>query len=136
MKSVREYAIEQNVSERTVYDWIQKGKIKAEKVDGKLHIISENSQQNFGDNSQSQVIEMLKSENEYLRQELSKANETIADMQNRHDTIVLSLSNQLSEEKKRLEDKTSQLTEKKKLIEEMRNRTFWRRIKMALGSWT
>lgn len=93
----------------------------------------ENDTQNYRDNTievllkqKETQIEQLKSENEYLQEELSKANKTIAethgtiaDMQKRHDTIVLSLSNQINKQQKALED--------------FRDRTLWTRLKAAFS---
>lgn len=165
--TVTEYAALHKVSDRTVYRWIENGKISAEKRQGVWFILDENENNSSADNgdnldkkdnnidkdgdisdngdnpvidllqhkiqSYEIQIEQLKSENGYLRQELTQASETIAETQKRsddaqkrydeaqqrHDTIVMSISNQLAEERKKLED--------------MRSRKLWRRIKTAFS---
>jgi len=133
MVSVQEYANLHNVSLQTVYRWIREGKIQTEKHDGKIHILSEDVKQfNIRNdetnsielllNQQNQQINRLEKENEYLRQELSQANQTIADAQQRHDEAQQQ-SNMI----------VMQLTKQNQLLlEDQRNHSLWRRFKAAL----
>lgn len=117
------------VSKRTVYRWINSGKIKAEKVDNKWEIDEDididslcdsvNDNDNQIEHLLREQIKQLKEENKYLREKLDQIQTQAAEAEERHDTIVMSLSNQLSEERKKLED--------------MRNRSLWTRVKTALG---
>jgi len=132
--TVQDYARLYNVSARTVYRWIDEGKVRAQKHLGKLVIIDDNetdfddivtNASKYHDNPQ-ELIQKLYDEIEYLRQELTQANQTITeaqqrydDAQQRHDTIVMQLS-------KQLEKQTF-------LLEDMRNRSVWQRFKSALG---
>jgi len=121
--TVNEFMKKHGVSRRTVYNWIKSDEIEAKKERGKWHI-SDDTDVPLDDTDAKQdgkdeLIEQLRSENEYLREELSQTNGTIADMQQRHDTIVMSLSNQVDRQQKMLED--------------MRNRSLWFRVRTALG---
>lgn len=139
MMTVKEYAEKEDVSLRTVYRWIEEGKVKAEKKFNKWLIIEDDNKES-PNNDKNLTSDRLEKENEYLRKELSrlhdtieKIHQTLEDERQRHDTIVLSLSNQLSEERKKLEDKTNQLSEKQKKLEDIRGRKLWTRVKTALG---
>jgi len=125
---VPEYAKIKGVHERTVYRWIEKGDINARTVDGVLHVEVDED----GDND-NDIVAMLKSENsqlrediEYLQRGLEKAQETIEAMseerqkaQERSDTIIMQL--------------TKQLESQTLLLEDMRDRSLWKRVKTALG---
>ena len=109
--TVQEYADQQGVSSRTVYRWIEEGQVDAKKVGNMWQVVSQDG------NLVGQLkltIKRQDKEIEYLRSQLNKA----AEERTRHDTIVLSLSNQLEHH---------QL-----MIEDMRNRSVWRRVKIAL----
>jgi len=133
MKTVSEFARQHNVTNRAVYNWIEQGKIQAKKVEGKLRIFEENAnekvkffEENVNSNENDKLAENLESEIDYLRKELTQAhetlaeaNQTIADMQKRHDTIVMQL--------------TKQLEQQTLMLEDMRHRSLWRKVKSALG---
>jgi len=69
-------------------------------------------------NMKDKLIDKMSSEVEYLREELSKTREELYQSRQRSDTIILQLTRQF--EKQTL------------LLEDMRQRSFWQRIKMAL----
>jgi len=69
-------------------------------------------------NMKDKLIDKMSSEIEYLREELSKTREELYQSRQRSDTIILQLTRQF--EKQTL------------LLEDMRQRSFWQRIKMAL----
>jgi len=152
--TVTEYAALHKVSDRTVYRWIENGKISAEKRQGVWFItdfLENNSSVDNGDNldkkdgdisdnsdntvidllphkiqSYEIQIEQLQSENEYLRKHLDQAQETIDNQslerekaQERSDTIIMQLTRQLENQNRMLED--------------LRDRSLWGRVKMALG---
>jgi len=136
--TVQEYAHQHNVSDRTVYRWIEEGKLKAEKHQGTWIIIVDdtgNHTEHFGNHGNEsnqtdqllrQQIEQLQSENEYLRQELSQARTMLTEDRQRaeedrqrSDTIIMQL--------------TKQLEKQTFLLEDLRHRSLWRRVKTALG---
>lgn len=127
--TVQDLVKKAGVSKRTVYRWINSGKIKAEKVDNKWEIDEDididslcdsvNDNDNQIEHLLREQIKQLKEENKYLREKLDQIQTQSAEAEERHDTIVMSLSNQLAEERKKLED--------------MRDRKLWTRVKAALG---
>lgn len=139
--TVQEYAEKNNVSERTVYRWIKDGKVNAEKFhnswilheEGDLPDNSVNCPErivNRQDNGQIEFlhkqIELLQSENEYLRKHLDQAQDTIdaqslerEKAQERSDTITMQL--------------TSQLENRNRMLEDLRERSLWVRVRTALG---
>ena len=120
--TVKEYSEKIQVDLSTIYRQIKSGKIQSELVDGVLHVVCdeengvkiEAADANVianDANSNQNLIAQMQSEIEFLHKELSKATETIAQMQQdaesakeRSDTIVLQLTQQLSEQTKLLED--------------------------------
>lgn len=116
--TTKEYAEKHGISERTVYRLINDGKLDAQKIEGRWHI---NQPENLGkdNNELVKVLEQKQELIEYLKNELAKANETLADERKRHDTIVMQI--------------TRQLEQKTLALDEMQNRSWWRRVKMALG---
>lgn len=133
--TVQEYAEKHNVSERTVYRWIKDGKINAEKFHNTWIVNDEEGdcpERNVNQQDNGQIeflnkqIEQLKSENEYLRKKLDSSLETIDNQsverekaQERSDTIIMQL--------------TRQLETKQKQLSSLRERSLWRRFKVALG---
>jgi len=119
--TVGEYAKKYGISEHTVYRKIEKGEIAAEKCQGNWTILvkddlSEKKDNSVKDNEQDdQLIEQLRDEIEYLREKLDQAQED----RQRADTIIMQLTKQL--EKQTL------------LLEDMRDRSLWKRVKTALG---
>jgi hypothetical protein len=106
--TIQEYMRKAGISQATVYRHIKTGKLKAEKVNGVLHIIiRDDNNENQFDNG---LLEQLRKENEYLRQHLGQAMETIQQMQKdsesakqRSDTIILQLTRELENQQKLLE---------------------------------
>jgi len=85
------------------------------------------------DTDKDKLIEQLQSEDEYLRQELSKANQTItedrqalSEMQQRHDEAQRQSNMIVMQLTKQLEQQTL-------LLEDMRGKSLWKRFKAALG---
>jgi len=115
--TVAEYARLVNISEATVRRKVKSGELNSELIDGVTHIVSERlPTDGQGDNQSLLVahlqdeIERQQSEIEYLRNELSESRQ-------RSDTIILQLTKQVETQTFALED--------------LRTRSFWRRIKMA-----
>ena len=120
--TVLEYANIKGVSKQAVQQQISKGKLKAEKIDGQWFINevpsvvtnpSTNQQANLGTNQQTstnnlkvsadnqkELLDQLKSENEYLRNKLDGADEA----RTRSDTIIMQLTQQLERTQMQLED--------------------------------
>lgn len=149
MITVQEYAEKQGVSVRTVYRWVEQGKVKTDRVLDKLVIVSDVTDTNsdsriktkdYTNNdellppldkrrvieSYEAQIEQLRNENEYLKNKLDKAQETINAQsvereraQERSDTIILQLTRQFERQTLMLED--------------MQNQSVWKRIKTAFG---
>ena len=123
--SIPEAAKILNVSEKTIHNRIKRGEINAELVDGKYAIqeqdLLDTQPGNQGGNvSTLELVEQLKTENEYLRNELSKAQEELSEVRQRSDTIILSL--------------TQRLDEQMKMIEDMRKpQPVWQRVKSWFG---
>ena len=114
------------VSTRTVLNWISEDKLEAEKngkawqIFSNLAEFSKNTEKNAEKiavlqeqvkNLQKQNIELIQQNSELIRQ-LSATSE-------RSDTIIMKL--------------TMQLEKQTFLLEDMRNRSLWRRFKGALG---
>lgn len=123
--SISEAAKLLGVSEKTIRNRIKRGEIIAELVNGKYAIkesdLLDMQNGNQGGNvSTLSLIEQLKSENEYLRKELSKAQEELSEVRQRSDTIIITLTQRLDE----------QIT----MLEDMRQRQpLWQRVKAMLG---
>ena len=124
---VSEYSQSVGVHKKTVYRWIKNGDINAKEIDGVWHIdidyeLNESSDTNA-------TIDTLMQQNSYLQQtiddlknQLAQAHEIIKEMQQdrqRSDTIIMQLS-------KQLEQQTL-------LLEDMRHRSMWSRVKTAFG---
>ena len=117
--TVPEYATQKGVNQSTVYRWIRQGKIDTGKVDGVLHVIVDSQDIALQDaNPQEMVIEQMRSEIEYLRKENEHLCEELSKSRQRSDTIILQL--------------TRQVEQKTLALEDMRDRSLWRRIKMAV----
>ena len=125
--TVQEYAQIKGVSDRTVYRWIKSGDINVQEINGRSHIIVDHDGDNAVDktiNSENLMseIQYLKDTIEYLQKQLAQALQTIDNMQQdrqRSDTIVMQLT-------KQLENQTL-------MLEDMRNRSLWRRVKMLFA---
>jgi hypothetical protein len=125
--TVQEYVRKSGISQATVYRHIKTGKLSTEKVDGIPYIII-NDENNDKNETQidNELVGQLRTENDYLRKQLEDAMRTIQRMQEdsesdkqRSDTIILSLTRQFEEQTKMLED--------------MRHRSMWSRVKTAFG---
>ncbi len=119
--TIKEYAQQQGVTERTVYRWVTNNDIEVKKVKGVLHVKIDGES-----DDKDELILTLKSENchlreqiEYLQHRFEQAQETIDDMQKRSDMIIMQLTRQLENQTLMLED--------------MRNRSLWRRVKMLFA---
>jgi len=107
--SIPEAAKILNVSEKTIRNRIKKGEINAELVDGKYAIkeqelLDTQAGNQAGNVSTLELVEQLRTENEYLRNELSKAQEELSEVRQRSDTIILSLTQRLDDQMKMIED--------------------------------
>lgn len=110
--TVQEYAKQHNISTRTVYRMIENNEINATKIGNMWQI---DCQEGSLVSQLKETITRQEKEIEYLRDQLDKA----SDDRKRHDMIVMSLSKQIDKQQLMLED--------------MRNRTIWTKIKTALG---
>ena len=123
--SISEAARMLGVSEKTIRNRIKRNEIIAELVNGKYAIKEQDlldaMNGNQGGNvSTLELVEQIKSENEYLRKELSKAQEELSEVRQRSDTIIITL--------------TQRLDEQVKMIEDMRQRQpLWQKLKARLG---
>lgn len=116
--TVQEYAHQHNISERTVYRMIERGEIGGHKVNGKWTLANNTNEIDKLFDANEQIVRQLEAKQddiEYLRAELSQANQTISEMQQRHDTIIMQL--------------TKQLEQQTLMLEDMRHRSLWRRLK-------
>jgi len=119
--TVQEYMIKSGISQATVYRHIKDGTLETEKVDGTLYILIKDEKNDKNENQpDNELVEQLRTENEYLRQQLEQAMETINKMQNdaesskeRSDTIILQFTQQLNEQTKLLEDMRRENEQKK-----------------------
>jgi len=135
MIPVSTYARKNNITPRTVYRWIKEGRIKAEKHFDRWMVVTDETSNGMkkadGDISQGMtsddpivtydtdkdiLIAKLQEEVDYLRQELTQANQRYNEAHQRHDMIVAQLTQQ------------NQL-----LLEDMRHRSLWQRFKASLG---
>ncbi len=143
--SVPEYATIMKISPPTVYRRIKAGKLETETIDGVLHVIVDESQLNSDEIQQrsgelfselQNRIEAQQSEIQYLREELSKVNTELSDTRQSHDQIIQQMQQDASESQQRSDTIILQLTRQLEtqtlMLEDMRNRSFWRRIKMTL----
>jgi excisionase family DNA binding protein len=117
--TIKEYAQQQGVTERTVYRWVTNNDIEVKKVKGVLHVKIDGES-----DDKDELIFTLKSESchlreqiEYLQRRLEQAQETIDTMQQRSDTIIMQL--------------TKQLEQQTLLLEDLRQRSIWQRLKKA-----
>lgn len=120
--TIKEYAQQQGVTERTVYRWVKNNDIEVKKVKGVLHVKIDGES-----DDKDELILTLKSENchllqqiEYLQHRLEQAQETIDTMQQRSDTIIMQLTRQLEQQTLMLED--------------LRHRSIWKRIKAVFAT--
>ena len=125
---VYDYATRVGIGVSTVYRHIKAEKLETETLDGVLYVLADEAELNAIETPFSAIaelkerIEQQQTEIEYLRQELTEARqitkqmqEDAASSQQRSDTIIMQLTRQL--EKQTL------------MLEDMRNRSLWHRIK-------
>jgi predicted site-specific integrase-resolvase len=127
--TVQEYATKMQVDISTIYRWARQGKVLTEKILGVLHIVvddTEMQKENTQMPNDDDIIAELRERIRYLEKENETKNEIIKQLQadaesakQRSDTIILQL--------------TRQFEEQTKLIEDMRPRSLWSRVKTALG---
>lgn len=128
--TVAEYARLMNVGETTVRRRIKAKKLNTELINGVTHVVLERLPVLSQNDSQLMIaqfqeqIQQQRSEIEFLRKELSKLTEAYTQTQEdaeaskqRSDTIILQL--------------TRQFEEQTNLLEDIRNWSLWRRIRMA-----
>lgn len=125
---VYDYATRMGIGVSTVYRHIKAGKLDTETIDGVLYVLADEEELNAIETPLDAIaelkerIEQQQTEIEYLRKELTEARqitkqmqEDAASSQQRSDTIIMQLTRQL--EKQTL------------MLEDMRNRSLWHRIK-------
>jgi predicted site-specific integrase-resolvase len=96
------------VTERTIRRYVKEGKYQSKLEDSRRYVLLDEEEDFPSDDGK--LINQMQAEIEYLREELSQARQ-------RSDTIIMQL--------------TKQLERQTLVLEDMRNRSFWRRIKMA-----
>ncbi len=109
-----------NVTERTMHRYVSEGKHQSKRENGRRYVLLDVPDELPTDDSKLTV--QMQGEIEYLRERLSEAQQTISDMQERSDTIVLQLT-------KQLENQTLMLEDTRKESE----RSLWRRVKMLFA---
>ena len=124
---VSEYAQIKGIHKKTVYRWIKNGDINAKEIDGVMHVDIDNERDiddeaNATDATLVQQNCYLQKTIDNLQTQLAQAHEIIREMQQdrqRSDTIILQLTRQLENQTLMLED--------------MRNRSLWCRVKMLFA---
>jgi len=124
---VSEYAQIKNIHRTTVYRWVKNGGIDAKEINGILHIKLD--EENDDGNGTNATIATLRQQNchlqeaiERLQTQLSQAHEIIEDMQQKGQmdaTIIMQL--------------TKQLEHQQLMLEDMRHRSLWQKLRVALG---
>ena len=119
--SVQEAAELLNIAERTVLDWIHKGKLNAEKDGKSWRILDDltNSNGTAKHGSDAAMIEWLKKQNEEFQAQNAELMRQMEENQKRSDMIIMQLTRQL-------ENNTL-------MLEDMRKQSLWTRVKAALG---
>jgi len=133
---VYDYATTMRISVPTVYRHIKAGKLETETIDGVLYVIVDEEQLNNIEEQDDLIaelktrIEQQQNEIEYLRGELSSARQ-------RTDQIIQQMQQDTESDKQRSDTIILQLTRQfeaqTKLIEDMRHRSLWARVKTAFG---
>jgi len=124
---VSEYAEIKGVHKKTIYRWIKSDGINAKEIDGVWHVDADDNLNNIS--GIDSTIATLTQQNSYLQQttddlktQLSQAHEIIKEMQQdrqRSDTIIMKL--------------TLQLEQQTQLLEDMRHRSLWSKVRTVLG---
>ena len=111
---VLEYARIMQCDASTVYRKIQQGKLETEKIDGALYVFAdENELQGHDIASTDQRIQFLLNENAWLKERVEHLEKELSEKDKRHDTIVLTMANQLERKELMLEDVRKQEAERK-----------------------
>ena len=107
------------VSQRTIHRWIRDGKLSAKKIDRqwRVDVDIETVKDNGKSDLDAQLVEQLRSENAHIREQLVRRDEQID-----HLTQVVAMS------QKNIGALTEQLDDSRQMIEDMRSRSWWRRI--------
>jgi len=95
-----------DISESTLRRRIDQGKIKSKVEDGRRLVLIEYDGQMTTKEPDKALVDQLKGEIEYLRQELDKRNEQITVLEEgrqRQDTIMLQLTRQIEQSQRMLE---------------------------------
>ena len=122
-----------NVTERTVRRQISEGRIKSKLEDGRRLVFVDAEMLNSARSQESGVIEQLRRENEYLRQELGRRTSEIANLhqQLRSRDEHLSRKDEQAEQARQRQDTiilqlTRQLENSQQMLQ-YRRKSFWRR---------
>ena len=115
--TVLEYAKRKGVSKQAVQQQINKGKLEAEKIEGQWFINEELTVDAGLGANQQELLDQLRSENEYLRNKLDDSDGARV----RSDTIIMQLTQQLERTQLQL-DSLRETT------------TLWQRVKAILST--
>ena len=146
--TVSEYAQKHGLSEETVRRYIRCGKVSAVK-EGRSYSIIENTttydantteiQQQLLENKDTQ-IEQLQSRVDHLTQLLSEKDGLIGQLHSELEHIQMTLDEVIQESRESRERSdtiimqlTKQLENKNLMLEDMRNRSLWHRVKMIFA---
>jgi predicted DNA-binding protein YlxM (UPF0122 family) len=136
--TVSEYASKFKVNESTVRYRIKTGKLQSEMIDGKLHVVFEDEEitSDLQENYIKQIEQLLK-QIEYLQEELSQSLQRERESRESADAIIQQIQQDAESAKQRSDTIILQLTrqfeEQTKLLEDMRHRSMWSRVKTAFG---
>jgi excisionase family DNA binding protein len=141
--TVSEYAKLNNVHERTVYRWIQQGKVKSDKVDGNWLIELDDDIKIDISHDKEMTILRLQVENSRLKEEvnyLRKQIDGVREERERYDIIIQQMQQDAEAARQRSDTiilhLTRQFEEQTKLLEDMRQSRasgLWSRVKTAFG---
>jgi predicted DNA-binding protein YlxM (UPF0122 family) len=136
--TVSEYASKFKVNESTVRYRIKTGKLQSEMIDGKLHVVFEDEEitSDLQENYIKQIEQLLK-QIEYLQEELSQSLQRERESRESADAIIQQIQQDAESAKQRSDTIILQLTrqfeEQTKLLEDMRHRSMWSRVKTVFG---
>jgi hypothetical protein len=139
--TVPDYATKVQLDQSTVYRQIKAGKLKSELIDGTLHVVVE-PPKDAKDNDA--LLARLQDEVAFLRKELEVKNEQLSSLQvelvsarQSHDAIIQQIQQDAESAKQRSDTiilhLTRQFEEQTKLLEDMRHRSLWSKVKTAFG---
>ena len=127
------------VNTKTIRRWIQSGKLNGERIDNRWHVRIEDNDGRLNDpekgayttQSFSATLEPANSENVLLREQLNLLRDqlTLKDKQiDSHAQQVDHLTQVVAMSQKNIGALTEQLDDSRQLIEDMRSRSWWKRI--------